>query len=317
MLARIYRRLGRRTLGALGPPAAVQVVGPPVYPRDFADPFVLALDWAYYAYATQAGTTNVQVMRSFDLVDWKHLGDALPELPSWAGAGRTWAPVVLPRRGRYVLYYTVRHRASDRQCISVAVGGRPEGPFRDYRSEPLVFQRQRGGSIDPSPFVDVDGRAYLLWKSDDNALQRPSSLWAQRLRPEGLALEGAPVELLRHDRAWERPLVEAPAMVRHGRRYFLFYSANWWESAGYAVGYAVGPGPLGPFRKVTTAGPWLASGPDAAGPGGQEFFTDTAGALHMACHGWSPGRAGYGAGGARSLRIGRIRFVGDRPVVGR
>ena len=43
-------------------------------------------------------------------------------------------------------------------------------PFIDRSSEPLIFQHRRGGSIDPSPFVDDDGRAYLLWKSDDNAL---------------------------------------------------------------------------------------------------------------------------------------------------
>jgi beta-xylosidase len=293
----------------------VQIDGPPVYPDDFPDPYVLAVGSTFYAYATNTGDTNIQVMRSSDLVTWEHLGDALPVLPDWAAPGRTWAPAVLPRDDRYVLYYAVREPSSDRQCISVAVATEPEGPFTDDSTEPFIFQLERGGSIDPSPFVDADGTAYLLWKSDDNALDQRPSLWAQALTPDGLALTGAPTELLRHDRDWERPLIEAPAMVRREGRYYLFYSGNWWESANYGIGYATGPAVLGPFRKVTTTGPWVEAGGQAAGPGGQEFFTDADDGLWMAYHAWTPGAVGYDAGGKRSLHLARVEFVNDRPAI--
>ena len=307
-LRSLYLRLSAAATGR-------QVGGPPVEPRDFADPFVLRVGSNYYAYATQAGDTNVQVMRSTDLATWEPLPDALPRLPTWAGSGRTWAPVVLPRGERYVLYYTVREPTSDRQCISVATSDQPGGPFTDASARPLIFQLDRGGSIDPSPFVDTDGTAYLLWKSDDNALGRPSSLWCQPLTADGLTLSGAPSELLSHDRDWERPLIEAPAMVRSQGVYYLFYSANWWESPNYAVGYAIGIAPMGPFQKITTNGPWLAAGGPAAGPGGQELFTDAGDVLRMAYHAWTPGTVGYGVGGARSLRISRVEFPHGRPVV--
>ena len=283
-------------------------------PRDFPDPSVLRVGSTFYAYATQVGETNVQVMRSSDLVAWEYLGDALAALPAWAGRGRTWSPAVLPRGDGYVLYYVVREQRSDRQAISVAVAARPDGPFVDTSEAPFVFQLDRGGSIDPSPFVDVDGAAYLLWKSDDNALNRASSLWGEPLTADGLGLTGARTRLLRHDRDWERPLIEAPAMVRSGGVYYLFYSGNWWESANAAIGYAIGPTALGPFRKSTRSGPWMASAKQAAGPAGQEFFTDGDGALRMAYHAWTPGKVGYRAGGARSLRIASIEFVGGRPV---
>ena len=293
----------------------------PVHPGDFADPFVLHVDGTYYAYATQAGDHDVQVMRSSDLVTWAHLGNALGGLPGWAAAGRTWSPVALPRGDgparSYVLYYVVREPQSDRQAISVAQAASPEGPFVDTSTGPIVFQLDRGGSIDPSPFVDEDGTAYLLWKSDDNAIQHPSRLWIQALSTDGLTLTGSPTELLAHDRPWERPLVEAPSMVRHDRRYYLFYSANWWESARYSVGYATAESPTGPFRKVTRARPWFRSGVVGGGPGGQEFFTGADGALRMAYHGWTPDSVGYGGGGARSLRIARVGFVGGRPWVRR
>jgi len=296
-------------------PASGETASPgPVYPADFADPHVLREGSTYYAYATNVGDTNVQVISSPDLRTWTSLGDALPELPAWAEARFTWAPEVCAYQGNYLLYYTVREPSSGRQAISVATADRPEGPFVDRSATPLVFQLDRGGSIDPSPFVDGDD-LYLLWKSDDNALEKPSSLWGQRVTSGGLALAGRPTWLLSHDRPWERPLIEAPAMVRSGDTYFLFYSANWWESPNYAIGYATGSDPLGPFDKVTRDGPWVSSRGRAAGTGGQAFFTDSEGDLRMAYHAWHHDRVGYPNGGARSLWVGRVRFVDGAPVL--
>jgi Glycosyl hydrolases family 43 len=298
----------------------------PVYEGDFPDPFVLVTGGRSFAYGTQTGDVNVQVMESPDLAAWRHRGDALPELPSWAGPGRTWAPAVLRREaaegsGRasaetYVLYYALRYEAAGRQAVSVATASAPAGPFVDRSSEPLIYQEDRAGSIDPSPFVDEDGAAYLLWKSDDNAVDRPASLWGAPLRPDGLALAGEPTELLRHDAAWEEPLVEAPSLARVGEgAYVLFYSGGWWESGRYGIGYATGPGPLGPFHKETRDAPWVASAQGMAGPGGAEVFRDAGGGWRLAFHAWTPPRVGYGEGGARSLWIERLEFTGGRPVL--
>jgi beta-xylosidase len=287
----------------------------PVYAGDFPDPFVLRVGTTYYAYATQTGSISVQRMRSPDTSSWQHLGDALPVLPAWAQRGHTWAPSVLARPGYYVLYYTARHRASGRQCISRGVSWRAEGPFVDLSPGPWICQLERGGSIDPYPFVDADSRPYLLWKSDDNALGRPTSLWAQRLSAHGLSLEGAPRQLLVQDQAWEHPAIEGPAMVSSGASLYLFYGGNRWDTAQAAIGYATCATPLGPCAKVTTTGPWLASKPNAAGPGGPSFFTDAAGDLRLAYHAWHPERVGYHLGGVRSLWIDRLRFVNAQPVL--
>ena len=289
----------------------------PVYDGDFPDPFVLVVGGRSFAYGTQTGDTNLQVMESADLAGWQHRGDALPELPSWAGWGHTWAPAVLRRDASYVMYYAVRYEAAGRQAISVATASDPAGPFVDQSAGPLIFQEDRAGSIDASPFVDEDGSAYLLWKSDDNAVDRPASLWGAPLRPDGLALAGEPTELLRHDAAWEEPLVEAPSLARVGDgSYVLFYSGGWWEDDTYAIGYATGAGPLGPFQKETEKGPWLASEDNMAGPGGAEVFADADGGWHLAFHAWTPPKVGYENGGARSLWIAPLDFADGRPVLG-
>ena len=284
-----------------------------VDPRDFPDPFVLNTGELYLAFGTNSGQTNVQVLSSRDLQQWDTEPDALPILPYWATRGNTWAPVVLPRRESYLLFYTVRETRAQRQAISVATSAQPGGPYVDTSSAPLIYQLDLGGSIDPSPFVDIDDTAHLLWKADANAINQPASLWIQQLNDDGTTMIGEPVRLLDHDADWETPLIEAPSLVTKGDIYYLFYSANWWNTDRYSIGYATAPHLRGPYTKITTERPWFASDSLAAGPGGQEWFVDRSGQLRMAYHAWTPGRVGYPRG-ARSLHLATVSIT-DGPVV--
>src|SRR5579859_5519486 len=85
------------------------------YVGDFPDPCLIRVGDSYYAYATNAGAVNVQVMVSVDLTSWTHLGDALPALPSWAQRGNTWAPAVVQVGDRFLMYYTLREPTKARQ----------------------------------------------------------------------------------------------------------------------------------------------------------------------------------------------------------
>jgi beta-xylosidase len=170
-----------------------------------------------------------------------------------------------------------------------------------------------GGSIDPYPFVDTDGTPYLLWKNDGNCCGLPVKLWAQELSEDGLALLGEPVALIERDQAWERPLIENPAMWAHEGQYYLLYSANWWESFEYAVGYAVCETVLGPCVKPQEE-PILSYTPEVMGPGGEAFFTDAEGNLWLAYHAWRGPDVGY-PGGIRSLRIDPVSFEDGMPVI--
>ncbi|MCL2725298.1 MAG: glycoside hydrolase family 43 protein [Polyangiaceae bacterium] len=319
--ARIASRSNVRDLSAA---AANAVDTRPVLGGDFADPFVLRANGAYYAFATNANGKNVHAARSTDLATWSEIPDPLPTLPSWAKAneGLTWAPSVLQRDNGFVLYYTARSKTSDLQCIGRATSTSPEGPYVDDSTEPFICQvtapQAFCGSIDPSPFVDDDGEPYLVWKSDENAApcHGASRLWSQRLAHDGRTLLGTATELLRRDRAWEAPLIEGPSMVKAAGNYFLFYSANWWESANYSVGYAVCRGPLGPCEKRTLDRPLAASSGETLGPGGQEFVTDEKGQMWMTYHAWSNPTVGYEKGGARSLHMTPVSFTNGVPTLG-
>ena len=287
----------------------------PVYAADFADPFVLRSGEVWFGYSTHRGLANIQILTTTDLVHWQAVGTALPFLPGWAEGPRVWAPAVLPRSGHHVLYYAVQERATGRFCLTAATStAGPQGPFIDSSSGPLVCQRERGGTIDPSVYTEPDGRAFLLFKSEGIAGREPTRLWSVPLDDAGLRLAGYPVELLHTERAWEEPIIENPAMVRGDGRYFLFYAANRWETSSYATGYAVCSSPLGPCRRTTQA-PLLASANGATGPGGADFFTDADGGTWIAYHAWSGRRVGYRSGGSRSLRIDRVVFAHGRPWI--
>jgi len=285
----------------------------PVIDRDFPDPAVLRVGDTFYAYATNAGATNVQVAKSRDVVHWEALQDALPTLPHWAKHGRTWAPhvsAIVDQRASYVLYFVAQHAASSRQCIGLATSASPAGPFTPTDDNPLICQLADGGSIDPYAFVDDDGTRYVLWKNDGNCCNKDTWIYLQKMSADGLTLLDAPHRLIRADQAWEGFVVEAPTLWKRKSTYYLFYSANSYANEQYAVGYAVADSPLGPYRK--SAGPLLETstmrGP-VIGPGGQDIVVTRGGQTWLVYHSWDP-TISY-----RGMHLDELTWDNDTPIV--
>ena len=279
----------------------------PVFDQDFPDPFVLRVGKRYYAYATNGNGKEVQTLTSPDLVHWTPGPDALPKVGWWAYPGKTWAPeVVALRNGTYVLYYTANGGG---QCIGRAVASRPRGPFVDRWRKPLVCQRDEGGSIDPSPFRDDDGKLYLVWKNDGNAIGHTTYIWAQRLAAGGTELVGRPEQIARNDAGWEGSVVEGPQLWREDGRLYLFYSGSTFESDSYAVGYATCATPLGPCEDASE-NPILKSACRASGPGHHTLIRAD-GETWILYHAWpAPVRADK-----RVLWLDRLTWEDRKPVV--
>jgi beta-xylosidase len=275
----------------------------------------------YYAYSTGS---RFPVIRSTDLVNWAAVGTAFTTAPAWS-SGNPWAPSVLadprPCTDRapgstsgecYFLYYVGLNNklATPSNCIGVATADSPAGPFRDRgiltRSDGTVHPTRgpigcgdSGGysNIDPAPFVDANGTAYLYLSTGHDASgawNRKASvipLTADRTRASGgrRALFGA-------TRTWEAGVVEGPWMHKRNSTYYLFYSGGSFTNGSYAMGYATSSSPTGTFAKAS-ANPILKSTADVIGPGGGSLTTGPRGGDWMVYH------ARATAGAPRTLRI--------------
>ncbi|GAB4522018.1 MAG: glycoside hydrolase family 43 protein [Anaerolineae bacterium] len=291
----------------------------PVIDANFPDPFILKVDDTYYAYSTNSNSRNVPVATSTDLINWRIVRDVLPALPRWVDINirNVWAPEVLRIDDQYLLYYTARDEATQKQCIGLAISDSPMGPFRDQSDTPFICQSDEGGSIDASPFRDEDGTLYLYWKNDGNCCMMPTYLYGQQLSEDGQTLIGEPVRLVRNDQPWKGPVVEAPTMWLHEGRYYLFYSANAFSGTEYAVGYAVCESPLGPCEDAEE-NPILASDlnsePLIIGPGHQTVIRDDAGDTWIVYHVWQV-TSGGSLTSNRQMWMDRLVWEDGKPVV--
>jgi beta-xylosidase len=314
-------------------PAATAEPFVPALSSDFPDPFVLPDGNRFLAYSTNpwGGHVNVQTAISHDLVHWEIMHDpdgkphdALPVLPAWAKGGWTWAPEVLKTAKGFILYFTARDRKSDRQCIGAAAAADAAGPFTSDAPAPLVCQLPLGGSIDPDAFRDTDGSLTLYFKNDGNAVGKPASLWAQKLSPDGLAVTGDPVELLRSkSKGWEENVVEAPSMTRIDNQYVLFFSGGYYgwppeaKLSAYAIGYATCSSPTGPCTEAKDPILYSFSGSLGclSGPGHQAIF-DYGGRRFIAFHAWSATPGCHPLDQTRYLYVAPLIWKDGKPAVG-
>lgn len=193
----------------------------------------------------------------------------------------------------------------------MAVAKTPKGPFVDSSTGPLVCQEDQGGSIDPSPFVDLDGTPYLLYKSEGTPVGRSGALWSQQLNPQGTGFAGFPTLLLTGDPGgWDHGVIEGPSMYRDQEgRLWMFYSGAGWSSDQYAVGIAGCPnGPAQPCARAN-AKPILKTNDRVVGPGGLEAFREADGTPKVVFHAYQPGKVGYPNN--RVLVIGTLKLDHD------
>jgi beta-xylosidase len=287
---------------------------PPVHgaviTADAPDPDVVMDGNRFLAYTTNTTIGNVPLWQSSDLMTWSFVRDALPYVGAWADPGATWAPAVV-RMGtlRWVLFYVATDRASGRQCIGRAVASRPDEIFHDDSPAPLVCQVEHGGSIDPDVAVDPrTGAFWLVWKTDDPAIGGLPEIWSGQLDSAGAGFVAPPGPILGVDREDEGAQVEAPKLIAAAGKYWLFYSANDWETSAYYVGLAVCDSPAGPCNKLPFH--WLDESSGVAGPGSMSIVTDAAGQSFVAFHGWV-NAVGYENGGVRGMFIERVTFAPD------
>lgn len=286
------------------------------------DPFVLDNGGGHSDYWAFGTGHLFPVLHSADLVHWSPQGTAMTARPAWvvsSGDWHPWSPSVVASgrpcpgttsTGCYVMFYGGLSAQLNVNCVGVATSPAPSGPYTDQG--PLELANSAGststsaptpghvplgcgdtagaGNIDPSPFIDSSGQAYL-YLSTDSSCSSGSCALAPSISVIPLASDlvhaaGARIALFSGGAGtWEAsgvqaPTVERPSMELHNGTYYLFYAGGSWQGA-YGSGYATATSPTGPFTKSPT-NPILAQSSAVLSPGpGGTLVTGPHGGLWM------------------------------------
>jgi len=288
------------------------------------DPDVLKIENKYYLYGTSIPGVGFKTWESDDLVNWEEKGIAFSKFAEGNQWGKKdfWAPEVIYYQDKYYMVYSAR--ASDgRLKIALAVSDSPLGLFVNIKA-PLF---DNGFSnIDGHIFVDKNGTPYLFYVRDcsENIIdaKHVSQIYVQEMSKDLLNLKGEPILAIQPSQNWEGleddwQWNEGPFVIQNESIYYLLYSANYFGSPDYAIGYATSSSPLGPWTKhegnpilskdlsIGVSGPGHCSITES--PDGSELFI----VYHTHTFPSSPG-------GNRILNIDRIYFdeEGHLKVIG-
>jgi len=263
---------------------------------NIGDPFVVSDGDTYIMYATTFDAKGFRYYTSDNLQEWKEGGLALDLSDSWANKD-FWAPEVIkrPKDGKYVMHFSARGKENKSLRIGVAVGDKPQGPFKQVKNEPMFDFGY--AAIDGHVFIDDDGQEYLYYSRDccENIVGdgHVSQIYVVKLNDDLTEIVGeaklltTPTYPFEHDGDGSWLWNEGPVVLKKDGKYHLFYSANYYASRKYCVCVAVSDKPDGDFVKSEMDNPILHADMldvDFSGPGHNSFFTDKDGNLKTAFH---------------------------------
>jgi beta-xylosidase len=271
----------------------------PVLHADYSDPDVVRVGEDFYLTASSFNTVpGLPILHSKDLVNWTIIGHVFSRQPPFDvfskpqhGNG-VWAPAIRYHNNEFYIFYS-----DPDYGVYVVKARNPAGPW----SDPLLIKAARGW-IDPCPFWDDDGNAYLV-----NAFARSRSgiksiLVVSRMSTDGTKLldDGA-IVFDGHDR---HPTVEGPKFYKRNGYYYIFAPAGGVES-GWQLALR-SKKIFGPYeeRIVLAQGNTRINGPHQGAlvetPNGESWF------LHFQDRGAS----------GRIVHLQPTKWVNDWPVIG-
>jgi beta-xylosidase len=227
----------------------VQRSGNPILPGWYADPEARIFEGKYWIYPTWSAPYDEQLFldafSSTDLVAWTRHPRVLDvSRVKWARRA-IWAPSIVRHGDWYYLFFSANDIQNDAQIggIGIARAAQPAGPFEDILGKPLVDRFHNGAQpIDPFVFTDDDGGHYLIyggWRHC-NVAKLDAQLTGFVPFADGSTFK----------EITPSGYVEGSWMFRRGGKYYFMWSEGGWTGPDYAVAYAIGASPLGPFERV-------------------------------------------------------------------
>ena len=244
-----------------------------------ADPVILYHNDTYYCYGTNAAD-GYFVYSSTDLENWTKEAKIFEKYEGFVGADCFWAPEVYYHNGKFIMAFSCRAE-NKRHSIYLATSDSPTGPFVDTNAGQPFFALEYS-VIDASLLFDDDGRVYMYYSRDcsNNIVNgiKESHLYVVELAQDLSSVISEPVFCTCPDHDWEKlsgnkvRWNEGPCAFKRNGVYYLMYTANFYASIHYAVGYATASSPFGPFTKSPNNPILQSDGDTTMGTGHNNFF---------------------------------------------
>lgn len=203
-------------LWSLGASAAQRYTNPILH-QDWSDPDVCRVGEDYYMTASSFNfMPGLPVLHSRDLVNWDIIGAALASYPlEGVEHGRAvWAPSIRYHDGWFYIFAA----DPDRGIFMV----RTQDPAGLW--EEPVWLWEGKGYIDPCPFWDDDGKAYLSHAAAGSRAGLKSVVFLAPMAPDGTKLLG-PSRIV-YDGHDTQPTIEGTKFYKRGGYYYLFCPAG-------------------------------------------------------------------------------------------
>lgn len=213
-----------------------------------ADPTIFTDNGKYYLSGTRfVDPQGFPLLESDDLTHWTY---ARPDMMILRKGGNSygttgfWAPQIFKDGDNYLLAYTANEQTVVASSPSI------NGVYSQTTLTPIDGSQK---NIDPFIFRDDDGKYYLYHVRFGGG----NYLWGAEFNPTtGKIVDGTLTKCFANTQPWEHtgaypsdPIMEGPTVIKLDGMYYLFYSANHFQSIDYAVGYAYSESPLGPWTK--------------------------------------------------------------------
>lgn len=242
----------------------------PILHTDYSDPDVVRVGDTYYMTASSFNyIPGLPILRSKDLVNWELVNYALKKLPyevydKPAHAKGIWAPSIRFHDNKFWIF----------------VGMPDEGIFMTNTTDPLgewsplTLVYEAKGFIDPCPFWDDDGRAYVIHAYAKSRIGFKSILGIFEMTRDGS--KAISTDKFIYDGNETQPTIEGPKVYKRDGLYYILAPAGGvtkgWQTALRSSSI------YGPYEEkiVMHQGNAITNGPHQGGLvdtlGGEEWF---------------------------------------------
>lgn len=193
----------------------------PILYADYSDPDAIRVGEDYFMIASSfCNSPAIPLLHSKDLVNWKVVNYVLKHVPEFRyrnpihGCG-VWAPSIRFHEGTFFVCFPMPDEG-----IYMTTAKNPFGKW----SEPVNI-RPKAGWIDPCPFWDEDGKAYLVAGVAKSRIGYKSVLHMVEMQPDGMGLMGDEVKIF-DGNLNDQVTIEGPKLYKRNGWYYIFAPAG-------------------------------------------------------------------------------------------